>query len=210
MPRKLPIQVVRDEIERAIEPAVYEATVRKIHGARGSVDVELKGSFSWLRDVKVVESMPMDGLVIGGPCLIIKALTQWFCLGAYTTKARQDSGSRVHVMSPVEVLRWNDVSDTDWTDLQLTEIPRGSKGVILGLTIRPSDSDGGYLIVRKKGNTVTDDYQPWVGAASTGYFLTTQVIVGVDFNRFIQFKIGGVAAPDVCTIRIRVQGYLRP
>ena len=113
-------------------------------------------------------------------------------------------------MAPVEVMRWNGVSDYDWTDLQLTEIPRGSKGVILGLAIRPNDSDGGYLIVRKRGNTVTDDYQPWVGSATAGYFLTTQVIVGVDFHRYIQFKIGGVTAPDTCNIRIRVQGYLKP
>ena len=210
MPKKIPIQVIRDEIGRAIEPAVYEATIKKIYGARGSVDVELLGSRSWIRDVKVIASTPMDALVIGGPCLITKSHSQWFCIGAYTNKARQESGSNVHVMAAVEVMRWNDVSDTDWTDLQVKEIPQGSKGVILGLAIRPNDSNGGYLIVRKKGNTVTDDYQPWVGSASVGYFLTTQVIVGVDFNRFIQFKIGGVVAPDTCNIRIRVQGYLKP
>jgi len=210
MPKRIPIQVIRDEIDKAVEPAVYEAKVQKIHGARGSVDVQLGGSLSWLRDVKVVEQVPMDSLTAGGPCLVTRSSSQWFCLGAYTTKARQVSGSNVYVMAPVEVMRWNNVSDTDWTDLQLTEIPQGAKGVILGLAIRPNDSNGGYLIVRKKGNTITDDYQPWVGSASIGFFLTTQVIVGVDFHRFIQFKIGGVAAPDTCNIRIRVQGYLKP
>ena len=210
MPKRIPIQVIRDEIGKAVEPAVYEAKVQKIYGARGSVDVELGGSLSWLRDVKVVDQVPMDSLTKGGPCLVTRSSSQWFCLGAYTTKARQASGSNVYTMAPVEVMAWNNVSDTDWTDLQLTEIPHGSKGAILGLSIRPNDTNGGYLIVRKKGNTTIDDYQPWVGSAATGYFLTTQVIVGVDFNRYIQFKIGGVEVPDTCNIRIRVQGYLKP
>ena len=208
MPERTEIQAVRAEL-KPLELRCHEAIVRRKHETAGDIEAQLRGAPGFVR-AKVVEQVPLYALHEGDYCLLLKVGSSWFCIGTYSYGARSLEASGVELISPIEVLRKDGVSNTDWTELTLSELPDSARGAVLGLTIKPNDSAGGALIVRRRGDAGDDDYQPWVGASSVGLYMTTQVMVAVDEQKRIEYKITGVTAPDTCNVRIRLQGFVRP
>jgi len=91
MPIMTPIQVVREEIKKAREDdlTISTAIVMKRNDVKGVIDVQLRGSPSWVTGVRVVEQVHMEDLSLGESCLVIKVATQWFCIASFSVKAKQ-------------------------------------------------------------------------------------------------------------------------
>jgi len=61
----------------------------KRNDVKGVIDVQLRGSPSWVTGVRVVEQVHMEDLSLGESCLVIKVATQWFCIASFSVKAKQ-------------------------------------------------------------------------------------------------------------------------
>ncbi len=208
MPERTEIQTIRTELE-PLELRCHEAIVRKKHETVGEVEAQLRGAPGFVR-AKVVEQVPLYALEEGSYCLLLKVGSSWFCIGTYTYGARSLEASGIELISPVEVLSRDNMSDADWTELTLDELPNGARGAVLSLAFKPNDSAGGALIVRRRGDAGEDDYQPRVNGSSVGLYATSQVMVAVDEQRRIEYKVTGVTSPNTCDIRVRLQGFVRP
>ena len=96
--------------------------------------------------------------------------------------------------------------DIDWTDLDLSAVvPQGSAGAVLELSM-DSPETGSVGSVRKKGSAQSGYMVSRLIGGVDAYDCMTQVHVGVDSNRYIQYRYE-IKWADYGSFRIVVQGY---